>query len=148
MEYWSNMMMMMMLFWCDKYIVLENVEKLIADYLSITGGCARLHYKVDSLFSEYLIDILILWLSQFCVCPSIAILFTFFFSFRWNISVHSNIKLTLSTFIWYRFFVRYNYGTGIQDDIDYHHHHHCHHDDVILYLFFIQWIFSKYFRHF
>lgn len=62
MEYWSNMMMMM-LFWCDKYIVLENVEKLIVDYLSITGGCARLHYKVDSVFSEYLGDIV--WFGGF-----------------------------------------------------------------------------------
>lgn len=72
--------MMMMLFWCDKYIVLENVEKLIVDYLSITGGCARLHYKVDfgvfRILGRYCV---IWWLSQFCVCPSIAILSTFFF---------------------------------------------------------------------
>lgn len=133
MEYWSNMMMMM-LFWCDKYIVLENVEKLIVDYLSITGGCARLRYEVDfgvfRILGRYCV---IWWLSQFCVCPSLLFYPRSFFR-SVGISFHSNIKLTSSTFIWYRFFVRYNYGTGIQVDIDYHHHrhHHRHHDDVIL----------------
>lgn len=75
-----------MLFWCDKYIVLENVEKLIVDYLSITGGRARLYYKVDSVFSEYLGDIV--WFGGFLNFAFVRPLLFYprsFFSFSWNI---------------------------------------------------------------